>query len=114
MAAGVGCCFALGLRGGWVLGCGVAVSLDFGWSAGAGFAGVRCRPALPVAGRGAAAALAVAGAPAEGTGSEACADGVARGLGDGVPGEGVVMEVEEAITNVATTTFMAERARAEA
>ena len=87
VAAGLGGCLELGLG-------------YYSASVG-GFAGVRCRPALPVAGPGAAGALAVAAARAAGTGLVACVDGVSRSLVDGVPGEGVVeVEVDEVVVVV--------------
>ena len=108
MAVGLGCCLAVGLGGGWVLGSGAAAGLGFGWAAGAGFAGVRCRPALPVAGRGAVGALAAAAVPTAGMGFGARVGGVARGLGGGVPGEGVVVEVDEVVVVVQVVDSEAE------
>ena len=61
MAAGLGGCLAVVLGGGRVLDCDLAAGWAFDRAAGAGLAGVRRRPALPVAGCGAAEALAVAG-----------------------------------------------------
>ena len=84
---------------GWWLG-GELAGPGFGWAVGAGFAGVRCFPVMPVAGFGAAGALAVAGAPAAGTGFGACVDRVACGLAGGVPADGVVVEVDEVVVVV--------------
>ena len=109
VAVGFGCCLAVGLGGGWALGCGMAAGLGFGWAAGAGFAGVRCRPALTTAGRGAAGALAAVGALAAGMESGACVGGFARGLGGGVLVEGVVVEVDEVVVVVEVVELGRER-----
>ena len=61
---------------------------------------MRCSPALPVAGRGAAVALEALGALAAGTGFGACVGGVARGLGAGVLGVIVVVEVDKMVVVV--------------
>ena len=74
---------------------------NFGGAADASFAGLRCHPALPVAGPGVAEALSVAGAPAAGTGLGVCMDVVARGLGGGVLSEAVVAEVEDVDARIA-------------
>ena len=79
---------------------GVAAGWGFGRAAGAGLAGVCCHPALPLAGFGAAGAFAVAGPPALGTGVGPGGDGVARGLGGGVPDGRVVVEVDEVVVVV--------------
>ena len=108
VAAGLGGCLAVVLGGGLVLGCGVAEGWGFGRAAGAGFAGLCCHPALPVVGFGAAGALAAAGAPTVQTGSGARMDGVARGLGDGVLDEGVVVGVDEVVVVVEVVQSAAE------
>ena len=72
LAPGLG--FGLGLAAGWgrgvVVGLGFCLAFGLGgcWVAGAGFGRAPCRPALPVAGRQDAGALAVAGLPAVRTG----------------------------------------------
>ena len=109
VAVGFGCCLAMVLGGGWVLGCGVAAGLGFCWAADAGIAWVGCRPALPVGGRWGAGASAVAGVLVEGMGLGACVDGVARGLEGGVPGEGLVVEVDEVVVVVEVVESGAEQ-----
>ena len=100
VALNLGSCFTLGLGGGWTLGCGLAAGLGFGWAAAAGFAAVRCLPALPVAGRGAAWVLADVGSLGDGTGFGACVGDVALGQGGGLLGEVVVVEVDELVVVV--------------
>ena len=94
--------------GGRVLGCGVAAGRDFGRAVGAGFAGVRCRPALPVAGYQAAGALAVAGAPAVRTGFGAGLDGVAGGWAGAVLDESMGVELDKVVLVVAVLESEAE------
>ena len=64
------------------------------WAAAAGFDGLPGSPALLLAGRGAAGALAAVRALAVGMNFRAC---VAPGLGDGVLGVGVVVEVDKVV-----------------
>ena len=84
----------------------MAAGWGFGRPAGAGFTGVRCRHIFPVAGLGAAGALAVAGAPVVGTDLGARVDGVAHGLGVGV----LEVQVEEVVVVVAVVESDAEQA----
>ena len=104
VAAGLGRCLVVGLGGGRALGCGVAAALGFSWAADAGFHGLRCRPTFPLAGRGAAAALAAAAA------LRACVDDVARCLAGGVPAWGVVGEVVAVVVLVDVEKLEAEEA----
>ena len=107
---GLGLGFAAGWGRGAVTGFGgcLAVVLNFGRGAGAGFARVCRRPAWPVAGCEAAAALAVAGAPPVGTGLGACLGDFAHRLGGGVLDEDVVVEVDEVLVVVEVVELEAE------
>ena len=75
----------------------MVAGLSFGWAAAAGFSGVHCRPALPVAGRGAPGALAAVGAIAALMDFRAC---VACGLAGRLLGEGVQVEVDKVVVVV--------------
>ena len=92
-AAGLGGCLAVVLGGGQGSGLGVAAGWGFGRAAGAGVPRVRRSPVCPRADCEAAGALAVAGAPAVGTGLGACLSGA----GVGVLDENVVVEVDEVV-----------------
>ena len=108
----------LGLGWGWAAGLGrgaatglghcLALVLGFGRAAGAGFAGVYRHLARPVEGYEAAGALAMAGAPAPGTGMGAPLGDFARGLGGGLPDDDVLVEVDQVVVLVEVVGSEAE------